>query len=183
MRVAAQIENGLVKCAVERERRVEITTSNRLVASHNQLFQLFHFLVAGMRQSELDLLAQGPPGGRWVLVETPFDGIGPDFHAAFDRRYGSHTMYIQALDRRVCSDHVGELPQVTPPAIAVRDLRKSYGAHEAVKGVSFEVAPGDRVVGLDGLEALRRLLDAIPSRRRSRGEVVTPHSPREASNA
>jgi protein-tyrosine phosphatase len=35
-----------------------------------------------MRQWEIDLLAQGPPGGRWVLVETPFEGIGEDFHAA-----------------------------------------------------------------------------------------------------
>jgi protein-tyrosine phosphatase len=54
--------------------------------------ELGHDLVAGMRQSELDLLAQGPPGGRWVLVETPFDGIGPDFHAATtelrDRGFG-----------------------------------------------------------------------------------------------
>ena len=32
---------------------------------------------------------------------------------------------------------------MTAPAIAVRDLRKSYGAHEAVKGVSFDVAPGE----------------------------------------
>ena len=29
------------------------------------------------------------------------------------------------------------------PAVEVRDLRKSYGAVEAVKGVSFEVAPGE----------------------------------------
>jgi len=28
-------------------------------------------------------------------------------------------------------------------AIAVSDLRKSYGSLEAVKGVSFEVAPGE----------------------------------------
>jgi protein-tyrosine phosphatase len=44
--------------------------------------ELGHDLVHGMRQGELDLLAQGPPGGRWVLVETPFHGMGADFHAA-----------------------------------------------------------------------------------------------------
>jgi protein-tyrosine phosphatase len=44
--------------------------------------ELGHDVAAGMRQSELELLAQGPPGGRWLLVETPFEGIGPDFHAA-----------------------------------------------------------------------------------------------------
>jgi protein-tyrosine phosphatase len=44
--------------------------------------ELGHEMVFRLRQWELDLLAQGPPGGRWVLVETPFDGIGEDFHAA-----------------------------------------------------------------------------------------------------
>jgi protein-tyrosine phosphatase len=44
--------------------------------------ELCHDTVGGMRQSELELLAQGPSGARWVLVETPFHGIGDDFHAA-----------------------------------------------------------------------------------------------------
>jgi ABC-2 type transport system ATP-binding protein len=34
-------------------------------------------------------------------------------------------------------------------AISVRDLRKSYGAHEALRGISFEIAEGD-VFGLLG---------------------------------
>jgi protein-tyrosine phosphatase len=54
--------------------------------------ELGHELVGRMRQGELDLVAQGPPGRRWVLVETPFHGIGEDFHAATaelrDRGYG-----------------------------------------------------------------------------------------------
>src|SRR5918911_5412945 len=35
------------------------------------------------------------------------------------------------------------------PAISVRDLRKSYGDHEALRGVSFEIAEGE-VFGLLG---------------------------------
>src|SRR5437016_4367750 len=35
-----------------------------------------------------------------------------------------------------------------PPAIAVRDLRKSYGAFEAVRGISFDVARGETVAFL-----------------------------------
>jgi protein-tyrosine phosphatase len=54
--------------------------------------ELGHEMVARLRQGELDLLAQGPPGRRWVLLETPFDGIGEDFHMAAaelrDRGYG-----------------------------------------------------------------------------------------------
>ncbi|HEY6771333.1 MAG TPA: ATP-binding cassette domain-containing protein, partial [Solirubrobacterales bacterium] len=29
------------------------------------------------------------------------------------------------------------------PAITVRGLRKSYGSNEAVRGIDFEVAPGE----------------------------------------
>jgi protein-tyrosine phosphatase len=45
-----------------------------------------------MRQSELELIAQGPSGARWLLVETPFHGLGADFHEATaelrDRGFG-----------------------------------------------------------------------------------------------
>jgi protein-tyrosine phosphatase len=44
--------------------------------------ELGHDLVSSFRHEELDRLAQGPVGNRWLLVETPFEGIGPDFHAA-----------------------------------------------------------------------------------------------------
>jgi protein-tyrosine phosphatase len=44
--------------------------------------ELGHEMAFVLRQDELELLAQGPPGARWLLVETPFDGIGEDFHAA-----------------------------------------------------------------------------------------------------
>jgi protein-tyrosine phosphatase len=44
--------------------------------------ELGHDMVGRMRQAELELLAQGPSGARWLLVETPFHGIEADFHAA-----------------------------------------------------------------------------------------------------
>jgi protein-tyrosine phosphatase len=44
--------------------------------------ELGHDMVARLRQDELQLLAQGPPWARWLLVETPFEGVGSDFHAA-----------------------------------------------------------------------------------------------------
>jgi protein-tyrosine phosphatase len=54
--------------------------------------ELRHETIGGMRKSELELLAQGPTGARWVLVEAPFHGIGEDFHAATaelrDRGFG-----------------------------------------------------------------------------------------------
>jgi protein-tyrosine phosphatase len=54
--------------------------------------ELGHEMVSRMRQSELELIAQGPSGARWLLVETPFHGIGADFHDATaelrDRGFG-----------------------------------------------------------------------------------------------
>jgi protein-tyrosine phosphatase len=54
--------------------------------------ELGHELVGRMRQSELELIAQGPSGARWLLVETPFHGIGGDFRDATaelrDRGFG-----------------------------------------------------------------------------------------------
>jgi protein-tyrosine phosphatase len=41
-----------------------------------------HEMVERLRQEELAAVAQGPPGARWILVETPFGAIGEDFHAA-----------------------------------------------------------------------------------------------------
>jgi protein-tyrosine phosphatase len=37
---------------------------------------------------ELELIAQGPGGARWLLLECPFEGIEDDFTAAADRLWG-----------------------------------------------------------------------------------------------
>jgi protein-tyrosine phosphatase len=44
--------------------------------------ELGHDMAFDLIPDELDLLAQGPTEARWLLVETPFHGIGEDFHAA-----------------------------------------------------------------------------------------------------
>jgi len=44
--------------------------------------ELGHDMVGCLGQHELDLIAQGPPEARWLLVETPFEGIHEAFHAA-----------------------------------------------------------------------------------------------------
>jgi protein-tyrosine phosphatase len=46
--------------------------------------ELGHDMVGRLGQDDLDLVAQGPPGARWLLVEAPFERIGADFHAATD---------------------------------------------------------------------------------------------------
>jgi protein-tyrosine phosphatase len=46
--------------------------------------ELGHDMVGRLTQSELDSVAHGPPGGRWLLVETPFVGLDDAFTAATD---------------------------------------------------------------------------------------------------
>jgi protein-tyrosine phosphatase len=52
--------------------------------------ELGHDIVPRLSRRELDVVAVGPPGARWVLLEAPFAGFGEDFHAAADelRRLG-----------------------------------------------------------------------------------------------
>lgn len=44
--------------------------------------ELAHTMVGQLDQPELDLIAQGPAGCRWVLLEAPFGGFGEEFHFA-----------------------------------------------------------------------------------------------------
>ena len=44
--------------------------------------ELGHDMVGRLDQAELDSIAQGPDGGRWLLVETPFTGFDAGFLAA-----------------------------------------------------------------------------------------------------
>jgi protein-tyrosine phosphatase len=46
--------------------------------------ELGHEMVGRLSQGELDSVAHGPPGGRWLLVETPFVASGDEFTAATD---------------------------------------------------------------------------------------------------
>jgi protein-tyrosine phosphatase len=46
--------------------------------------ELGHDMVGRLSQAELDSVAHGPPGGRWLLVETPFVALDGEFTAATD---------------------------------------------------------------------------------------------------
>jgi len=46
--------------------------------------ELGHDMVGRLSQVDLDVIANGPSSGRWLLVEAPFHSIDEDFHAATD---------------------------------------------------------------------------------------------------
>ncbi len=73
-----------------------------------------------------------------------------------------------------------------PPAILVRDLRKSYGELEAVRGIDFEVATGE-VFGLLGPNGAGKTttVEILEGYRRRSGGIVSVlgHDPGERSRA
>jgi protein-tyrosine phosphatase len=50
--------------------------------------EVAHEMVGRLSQDELEAVAQGPPGARWILLEMPFGAISEDFHAAADELRG-----------------------------------------------------------------------------------------------
>ncbi len=46
--------------------------------------ELGHEMVGRLGQADLETVAHGPRGARWVLLEAPFDGLTPEFSAAAD---------------------------------------------------------------------------------------------------
>lgn len=44
--------------------------------------EISHEMVPRLDQDELESIAQGPRDGRWLLLETPFGLLDPDFHEA-----------------------------------------------------------------------------------------------------
>ena len=44
--------------------------------------ELGHRMVGRLSQGDLETIALGPPGGRWVLLESPFAGFDADFEDA-----------------------------------------------------------------------------------------------------
>lgn len=62
--------------------------------------ELGHNMVGRLSQGELETIAQGPPGARWILLEAPFAGLGPAFHDAADElRYRGFGVLIAHPER------------------------------------------------------------------------------------
>src|SRR5947209_9062519 len=66
--------------------------------------ELGHTMVARMRQVELDTIALGPPGARWLLVESPLDGFAHDFPAATDELRDRWFAVVVAHPERAAGD-------------------------------------------------------------------------------
>ena len=125
--------------------------------------ELGHLMVGDLGQDELELIAQGPTGARWLLVEAPFAGLDEEFTAATDE--------LRARGFRVVVAHPER--SADPEGMRWRALR-----HELAHGSALQVNAWS-LAGRHGLEAqtvARRLV------REQRAEVIASdaHSLRRA---
>jgi protein-tyrosine phosphatase len=112
---------------------------------------------------ELDAIAQGPPGARWVLLEAPFKGIDADFLSACSslRRRGLGVM-IAHPERSAgflphgLDDLAGELSAGTLLQVSVCSLAGDHGS--AVRRAAEELVVSGRasVIASDGHPRSRR---------------------------
>jgi protein-tyrosine phosphatase len=147
--------------------------------------ELSHLMVGRLSGRELELIAHGPAGRRWLLLETPFDGADGDFADAADELRGRgfglviahperarQTPETAATIRRELA--VGSTVQITAAALsggygpAARKAAVTLLAEQPSAIISSD-AHGPRAGRMPGLTAalaeLRRLGDFEPVRR------------------
>jgi protein-tyrosine phosphatase len=106
--------------------------------------ELSYELVERLDRHQLDLIAQGPAGQRWVLLEGRLSGLGADFTTAADR--------LRALGFGILLAH----PERYPPSaetIAAIELEIAAGTALQFNGCSF--------TGGNGPEAQARAFDLL----------------------
>ncbi len=138
--------------------------------------ELGHDMVGRLGQHELETLAQGPPGARWILVETPFEALDDVFHAATDELRDRGFEVVIAHPERsadaALDDFRGLRRELARGAVAQVNAQSISGAHghEACVAAFALIAEGlVRAVSSDAHgpmrppslgEARARLLDA-----------------------
>src|SRR2546423_15230085 len=120
--------------------------------------ELGHDMVGRLGQQELDGVGHGPPGGRWLLVETPFVALDGEFTAATDelRDRGFAVVIAHPERARGSASRVlryelerGSLLQVNAWSLVGRHGPEAYEkAHEMLRsgkvGLIASDAPGGR---------------------------------------
>lgn len=178
-------------------RRVRIAIEVRCGA------EVGHDMVGRLGQADFERIALGPPGARWLLLETPFAGIDADVHAAIDelhdRGFGvmlAHPERSAGLlgDCEPALSHErerGTLVQVNALSLLGRhgieacdaatrlvlDGRADViasDAHSLVREPTLTPALGAAVAAGASPSAARRLIDANPARLLARGIRAAP---------
>ena len=130
--------------------------------------ELAHPDVARLTDAELDLLAQGPPGARWVLLEAPlFGGDVDGFRAA--------TAEVRARGFGTLIGHPERCAPLMWASGAIAAERRA-GARLQVNGSSLTGLHGDDAArwGIDLIRTGQADVIASDAHRPSRGPVLSP---------
>jgi protein-tyrosine phosphatase len=119
--------------------------------------ELGHDMVGRLAQGELELIAHGPPGARWLLVEAPFEGFDDGFHAATEelreRGFGILLAHPERSADAALDDCAGLRRELGAGALAQVNALSLSGGH----GASAELAAWrlleERVVAVIGSDA------------------------------
>jgi protein-tyrosine phosphatase len=134
--------------------------------------ELAHTMVQRLTQDQLDRIAHGPPGRRWVLMEVPFNGAGADFASAADelRERGFGIVLAHPERSRQTSETVatvarelalGSVPQLTSASVTgVNGETIRTVALTLLRSAPRAVIASDAHGG-DRMPALRTALDAL----------------------
>ncbi len=90
-------------------------------------------MVGRLTQLELDVIAQGPRPGRWLLVEAPWHPIGEDFHAATDelrdRGFGVMIAHPERSADAALDDSAGLRRELAAGSLAQVNAQSITGQH------------------------------------------------------
>jgi protein-tyrosine phosphatase len=144
--------------------------------------ELSHTMVGRLSQRQLECIAQGPSGRRWVLLEAPAAGLGDDFEEAADELRERGFGIVIAHPER--SDHspeteakierelvLGSVLQITASAISgalregARDVSVRLLRSAPVAVIASDAHGGDRMPTLQAaLQALADYGEPSPDR-------------------
>jgi protein-tyrosine phosphatase len=95
--------------------------------------ELGHEMVGRLRQAELELIAHGPPDGRWLLVEAPFTAMAGGFLDALeelrDRGFGAVIAHPERSSDAAVDDSVGLRGALARGALAQVNALSLTGGH------------------------------------------------------
>jgi len=91
--------------------------------------ELGHDMVGRLDQAELEAIAQGPPDGLWLLVETPFEGFTADFHAATTELRGRGFGVVLAHPERGYAPQEGLRRELDTGSVAQVNALSLTGGH------------------------------------------------------
>jgi protein-tyrosine phosphatase len=107
--------------------------------------ELGHDMVGRLRQDELQVIAQGPPRRRWLLLETPFAGLTAEFNACADELRDRGFAVVLAHPER---------------SAGVLDAHRAGLDHELAAGTALQLNGGS-LAGHNGVDARHNAIRLI----------------------